>query len=423
MTTTTPYNFRRICTGLLYLIKYRAPYITGHACILLTILGFTQAAFAQKIPKGVKFEKTTLVRKGNFGDNWCQTWAADDNIYTMLDDGNGWWGTKEKLVGNPDMEGAMYIRISGDQNFADKDVQKMPGYPLNQGISPFYAYGTVSVDSTIYVWLWKSETATWYSRPIANRLLYTKDLGRSFHRWDGKLETQAKYLETDSSSFFFYKEDPQHHLDRDAYAFNWIAFCQYGKNNEAAKDEYIYMYSPEQHEPRNLGMIRVHKDHMLDKKKYEYFKGWNEDEAEWTSDMTQRGINLKYPSGGKDREWMWASWFPSVVYNKGLGLYIMTSYGISDPGKKFWDGWCSDCKYPASIGFWYSENPWGPWKQFYYQDYFYADSKDNRTYGFKLSPKWISEDGKKMVLIWSDAGDNHSTYYRWNQMEIEILIE
>ncbi|MEK6481800.1 hypothetical protein WJR50_29925 [Catalinimonas sp. 4WD22] len=395
----------------------------GYALGILLMTGFMLPTLAQEIPVGVSFDTTTLVRKGNFGDNWCQTWAADGNVYTMLDDGNGWWGTEEKLKGNPDMEGAMFLQISGDQNFEKEDVRKMPGYPLNQGISPFYAYGTVSVDSTIYVWLWKSESDTWYRRPVANRLLYTKDLGKYFYRWNGQLETQARYWDTDSSAFFFYKEDPRHHIDRDAYAFNWIAFCQNGQNNQAAKDDYVYMYSPEQHEPRNLSMIRVHKDHILDKSKYEYFKSWNDKEAEWTGDMKQRGVNLKYPAAKEGQEWMWASWFPSVVYNKGLDLYLMVSYGVSDPGKKFWDGWCSDCKYPASIGFWYAENPWGPWNQFYYSDYFYPDSEDNRTYGYKLSPKWISEDGKKMVLIWSDAGNNHSTYYKWNQMEIDILTE
>jgi hypothetical protein len=43
--------------------------------------------------------------------------------------------------------------------------------------------------------------------------------------------------------------------------------------------------------------------------------------------------------------------------------------------------------------------------------------------GFKLSPKWISEDGKTMTLISSDAGDDHDTNYKWNQMEIEPLME
>ena len=51
-------------------------------------------------PTGVTLHWETLQRKGTRGDNWCMTWAADDNVYTMMDDGIGWnedgveWGTK-----------------------------------------------------------------------------------------------------------------------------------------------------------------------------------------------------------------------------------------------------------------------------------------------------------------------------------------
>jgi hypothetical protein len=85
------------------------------------------------------------------------------------------------------------------------------------------------------------------------------------------------------------------------------------------------MYSPEQHEPRHLAVIRVHKSHILDREHYEYFKGWNDGTAEWTKNMSDRGINLLYPAAPEGEEWMWASWFPSVVYNPGLDLYLMVS--------------------------------------------------------------------------------------------------
>lgn len=390
------------------------------------ILGLTFIiieTFCQSIPIGVRFDTSTLVRKGHFGDNWCQTWAADDHVYTMLDDGNGWWGSPERLAAHPDWEGSMMLRISGDQNFTPDNVKKMPGWPINLVDSPLYAYGTVAVDSTIYVWLWKSESDTWYRRPIANRLLYTKDFGKHVYRWDGKLENYRTFNQTDSASFFFYKEDPRPKDGKDAYAFNWIAFLQNGKANSKAKDEYIYMYSPEQHNPRDLALARVHRDRILDKSEYEYFTGIKNNTPTWTSNMSQRDATMQFPAAGPGEKWMWASWFPSVVYNEGLDVYMMTSYGVKDKTKEFWDGWCLDCPTAGSIGFWYADKPWGPWKQIYYEDTFYPDSEVNRTYGLKLSPKWISDDGKKMVLIWSDAGNNHSTYYKWNQMEIEIITE
>ncbi|MCG6190616.1 hypothetical protein [Maribellus maritimus] len=392
------------------------------AAVLIVL--FTCCQEKQKeYPSGIIFKEETVARKGLFGDNWCQTWAADGNIYTMLDDGNGWWGDSTKNTTAPSYQGSMCIRIEGDENFADKDVTKMEGWPVNPGSSSLYAYGTISVEGVIYVWLWKSATDTWYRRPIANRLLYSPDLGQTFYRWNDQRETEETFGETDSASFFFYKEDPRFHIDKDSYAFNWIAFCQNGKDNSAAKDDFVYMYAPEQHAPDKLSMIRVHKDKIRDKESYEYFKHWEGEKAEWTKNMKERGVNLQYPQAPEGREWMWASWLPSVVYNEGLDLYMMVSYGITDENKSFWDGWCNHCKYPACIGFWYSKTPYGPWKQFYYEEDFYVDREENRTYGFKLNPKWISEDGKKMVLIWSDAGDDHTTNYKWNQMEIEITTE
>ncbi len=54
----------------------------------------------------------------------------------------------------------------------------------------------------------------------------------------------------------------------------------------------------------------------------------------------------------------------------------------------------------------------GPWKRFHYTEYFYGDRRENRTYGFKLSTKWIYDTGKTMYLIWSDAGEDHGKYYK-----------
>ncbi len=53
---------------------------------------------------------------------------------------------------------------------------------------------------------------------------------------------------------------------------------------------------------------------------------------------------------------------------------------------------------------------------FHYEDYWIVDNEKNRTYQPKLSPKWISEDGTQMVLIWSDAmkndqGQSHTVHY------------
>lgn len=369
---------------------------------------------AKSLPGGVEFHFDTIERKGVYGDNWCQTWSSDDNIYTFMDDGSGWKSVRHEIF----REGSLCLQIQGGPDFTDDQVSEMSGWPKSDVRSPLYAYGTISVEGVLYVWVWKSDDFRGYSRPVANRLLYSPDLGRTFFRWNGEIETTDTFGEFRPESFFFYKEDPRMRSGKETYAFNWIAFCQSGRDNALAKDDFVYMYAPEQHDPRDLAVIRVRKEHIRDRSEYAYFKGWNGETPEWTAKMSERGVNLRYPENRSDGEWMWASWFPDVVYNPGLDLYIMTSYGVTDPGKSFWGPWCWQCSYPASLGFWYAEHPWGPWTRFYYTEYFYADDPENRTYGFKLSPKWISEDGRTMYLIWSDARDNHETNYNWNQMKI-----
>ena len=113
-------------------------------------------------------------------------------------------------------------------------------------------------------------------------------------------------------------------------------------------------------------------------------------------------------------------------------MYIMVNggtyagYGLTDSAEDYYHRWMHTKS--GSLGFWYAEKPCGPWKRFYYADYWTADDERNRTYQPKLSPKWISGDGRKMVLIWSDAmkneeGRSHSVNYMWNQMEITIRLD
>jgi hypothetical protein len=364
------------------------------------------------------------------------TWAADDNLYTMMDDGIGWnedgvkWGTK-------------FIRISGDESFDASGVKEVEGWPFNEVESPFYGYGTYSVDGRIYTWLWKSESDRWYRRPIANRLLYTDDFGKTFYRWNGTKVTAENFGETNPESFFFYKEDPRRKYgNTDAYAFNWIAFCQNGKDNSAAKDDYVYMYAVEQYDVTRLSLIRVHKDKVTDRAAYEYFKGLDGETPVWTVDMAQRGPTITYPAKNVNGEdWLWCSWHPSVVYNPGLNRYLMVSYGISDGDKEFFASWCNRCSRSATIGMWHAKKPWGPWTRFYYQAEWktpgdpppeWGFSGDaSRTYQFKFNPKWIDDDGRTMHLIWCDAGGRwdganfgHSDYwYKWNQVKITLDVQ
>ena len=128
-----------------------------------------------------------------------------------------------------------------------------------------------------------------------------------------------------------------------------------------------------------------------------------------------------------------------MVWNPGLGLYIMVSGGtFAGPGMTN-----SDEDYfhrvphakSGSLGIYSSKNPWGPWKEIWYDEQWTPDDPANHIYWPKLSPKWISESGEEMTLIWSDQtfilddegnrirNSNKASNYTWNQMKIQLVLE
>jgi hypothetical protein len=259
------------------------------------------------------------------------------------------------------------------------------------------------------------------------KLLKSYDNGKTWYRVnkDGKEykytgpRDPARYT-TNANEYFFLDEFPISRGGKNAYPFAFWDFVQHGRDNSEAKDDYVYIYSPEGAYSHKLLLARVDKDRLGHRDDWEYFKAWDGTKPVWTSNINQRGYVMQFPDKNKDgMHFGWYSWLPSVVYNEGLDLYIMINGGLYAGN----DGHYYTYNGPdrtGSLGLWYSKNPWGPWTNFYYTDYWKAKDPNELTYQPKLSPKWISEDGTRMVMIWSDYGYNFGSYYVWNQMEIKL---
>jgi len=106
-------------------------------------------------PRDVIFDDQ-IIRTGVSGDNWCMTWAADDNKYVFMDDGFGWHKGKEynnrilRIVDTP----------QGDAPFTVQDLAGYPDYLFRRGetddhlaTGSWYGYGIVSVDGVLYTFL------------------------------------------------------------------------------------------------------------------------------------------------------------------------------------------------------------------------------------------------------------------------------
>jgi len=412
--------------------------------LIVLIFGITSCAEEKKktapikeekpVPVGVTFNKKSLMRLGSRGDNWCLTWAKDGSQIVSMDDGN--WLDQD--IYESQIHNHLYRIIGETNNFERKDI---PNYPeLSGEEGSWFGYGVLAVNDNLYSAISKTPGTSWTGPFTGIKLLKSPDNGESWFRVDRagnerplSAKDEMRNIVNDEEMFFL-KEFGIPHKEQEAYPFSFIDFVQNGQNNAAAKDEYVYIYSPEGAKAHQLNLARVPNDKIDVRNEWEYFTAYGTDgEPEWSKNITDRGYVHEFPEKSEDgRYFGWYSWLPSVVWNEGLGLYIMTNggsyagYGLTDSDEDYYDRWMHT--ETGSLGFWYSENAYGPWTQFYYIDYWTVDDDKNRTYQPKLSPKWISEDGKKMILIWSDAmkneaGKSHSTNYLWNQMEIEIDLD
>jgi len=383
------------------------------------------------IPTGVTFHQETLSRLGIRGDNWCLTWAADDSQITAMDDGKWLEDNDERKFHNH-----LYRILGGAHDFTRADIPNYPDFRVGDG--GWFGYGIVSVDGILYTAVSKTPALKWSGPFPGVKLLRSADNGESWQRVDraNDLRDLARYEPDrhaiDQAEMFFWQESGLPHKQQLAYPFAFFDFVQCGQDNRAAKDDYLYIYGPEGAQAQRLLLARVHKNALGHRDAWQFFSGYNQEQPQWSPQIADRQAVYLFPEQSRDGHYFgWYSWLPSVVWNEGLQLYIMVNggtyagHGMTDADEDYYNNWMHT--ETGSLGFWYAHHPYGPWHQFFYTDYWVADSPANRTYQPKLSPKWISESGREMILIWSDAmrneaGKSHTTNYKWNQMAITIVV-
>ena len=407
----------------------------GTAIAVMFLVGVTTLQAAgdetvakQKVrPTGIVFQSNTMRRVEARGDNWCITWAADDSQIVSMDDGN--WLRGPKAFSNH-----LYRLVGPHTAFEREDI---PNYPeFLYGARGWFGYGIVSVDGVLYSFVSKCPKNHWSGPFRGVKLLRSPDNGATWYRVNSEGEDrriapqdEVRYT-VNREEMFFFEESPVHDHGGEAYPFSYCAFLQHGRDNSTATDGYVYVYSPEGARTHELLLARVPKNRIATRAAWEFLAGWDEGKPRWSSALAERHPMHTFPEQNSEGDvFGWYSWLPSVVWNEGLGLYIMVNggtyagKGLTGEAKDYYSSWMHTKS--GSLGLWYAEQPWGPWQRFFYTEEWVLDDPGNRTYQPKLSPKWISDDGARMVLIWSDAmknaeGRSHRVNYKWNQMEITI---
>lgn len=335
--------------------------------------------------KNVIFDKYRL-HKGD-GDMWPLTWGADGNIYTAAGDNQGSPLNVWKVSGYPHFFSSVY----NDPLDAIKMelLDNMPLHPAvycnGEGVMPEFGIkpsGIISVGGVLYMGVSNGrygQEKDWYRQIYTNAWIVTStDLGKTWNR------------EATGRRFFEGR-------------LGAPSFLQFGKDNEGARDEYVYCYFAATKDGQAswdnadfLLLGRVKNDRILSRESWEFYAGTENGDILWNSDESVAKPVFEYPEMTGQNH---------VSYNRGIGRYIMGNYSFTDPeGNPRPYHLSEETRYPSQLTLFEAEEPWGPWKLFYKEDNWgtYGD------YGPAFPTKWMSEDGKEMYMVSSGSYDDYN---------------
>ena len=278
-----------------------------------------------EVEEGNTYRLANRLFPGFTGDLWPSAWGADDRLYVANGDGFGFG-----LV------------------WSDIVVSIVDGYPpYLEGTTPPLAFGgfvagvwgpeswmvnrkptgMACVDGDLYLFFQNLKTA-WSDNPFGDAPHASISVSR-----DGG---------------YSWEYDPTEPMFTD-HIFTTGFFLDYGKCNEHAFDDYVYVYGLDYNwrfspgfSQTKLYLARVPKDRILDRSAWEFFAGTDADgRPTWSAD-----IDDKVPVLVDDTEYRGGYsgiCQGSVVYIPRLNRYLYSTRAVYE--------WI----------FWESPKPWGPW--------------------------------------------------------------
>ncbi|MGC8638288.1 MAG: serine hydrolase [Isosphaeraceae bacterium] len=281
----------------------------------------------------------SIIRRAKGSDNWPLTWADDDSLYTAYGDGRGFEPfVREKLS-------LGFARISGGPvDFQGLNIASKTGEQKGDGAAGKKASGILAVDGLLYLWIRNAGNA---------RLAWSSDHARTWTWCDWKFRE----------------------------SFGCPTFLNFGKDYAGARDEYVYVYSPDCKSAYAVAdqmvLVRVRKDRITDREAYEFFHGLDaRGVPRWTADLARRRSVFEHRHGcGRS----------TISFDAGLKRYLWCQ---SSPG---------DGRFRGGFGIYDAPEPWGPWTTVFFTELWDVGPGETCS----LPTKWMSRDGKVVHLVFS----------------------
>lgn len=315
------------------------------------------------------FSSVLPLRQARGSDLWPCTWAHDDQLYCAWGDGGGFQGnegTGRASVGFARVEGMP--ESDNPESYRGTNLWGKP--PAAEHLATFGGKvgSVIAVDGVLYATGGFFTTAH-LADPVSGygvgpylSMAWSSDLGKTWQLapWSG----------TDALG----------------------SFLNFGKDNEHARDDYVYLYYQRARDSKHVFLKRVPKSDLqknpLQSHLYQYFSG-----------VRGRAADVKWSGRAHAAKPVFTDennvQGADVVYLPALDRYLLTA-GHNPSGEPH--------DYSAGqLGVFEAPTPWGPWATVDYQDDwggFGAEGKGDYL-GLRFPTKWISADGKTLWGVFS----------------------
>ncbi len=322
---------------------------------------------------GIEFDWSTRQRRAPGSGDWSVTWADDDRQYAVWNDGGGFGGSD--VVGRPPLGIA---RIEGAKD--DYRGSNVWGGANAENPVEFAgrAYSLLSMDGELFTW-----SCAAGDQPSATDVV---ELYRSRNHGATWRNTGVKFARAS-----FHEDD----------GFLCPIFLQFGRDYDGARDDHVYVYAPEVRNSGNLDvqipgavtLMRVPRAKLVVRSAFEFFAGLDQDGAPvWTFDLDARRPVLQDVDNGVSQQL-------AAVYNPGLDRYILTVEHTRHG--------------EGNLAIFDAPEPWGPWTTAHITHAFGRTGMTDSTSMWVFPSKWLSDDGRNFVMLYSGEGANES----WNTVE------
>jgi hypothetical protein len=189
---------------------------------------------------------------------------------------------------------------------------------------------------------------------------------------------------------------------RDHISFG--SFVQFGRDNAAALDAYIYTVATEAtntsslkivQKPGRVMLVRVPEASIEDRGAYEFFAGLDSSgQPQWSGNPADRLAIYEDLDG--------VGPFPQMTFVPGLDRMVYANQHGSGSGNAGAQSLLTLAEAPQ---------PWGPWQVFHHARF--LPDIERSVFQWNFAPKWFRNGGRDFTLIFSGTGSNDS----WNTVD------